>query len=174
MSKKSLLTENSYSVTIRKAKPSTLLGVTLSSDDNGVKVSSIEPNSLAAESGLNEGDKIISINGHSVGSSHKETAELLRSSTGPIQIIASFDGELDEEALLGDDGNGFAESLSGMLGFVILVVQVVAAGALFYLFDYGSVDDFTTQQYIVFRDIMVMLLLGFGYRKFDSEVSLYY
>eukprot|EP00979_Chaetoceros_neogracilis_P015284 scaffold5648_cov279-Chaetoceros_neogracile.AAC.3 len=44
-----------------------------------------------------------------------------------------------------------------------MAVQVAAAAVIFLLFSYDSVDKFTTQQYIIFRDIMVMLLLGFGY-----------
>jgi hypothetical protein len=59
-----------------------------------------------------------------------------------------------------------AYQMSGMLGKVIMAVQVAAAAVIFLLFSYDSVDKFTTQQYIIFRDIMVMLLLGFGYRKF--------
>ena len=35
--------------------------------------------------------------------------------------------------------------------------------ALYTNFEYGSVDDFTQAKYTIFRDIMVMLLLGFGY-----------
>lgn len=59
-----------------------------------------------------------------------------------------------------------AAQMSGLLGKVILGVQVVAAAVIFLFFSYDSVDEFTTQKYIIFRDIMVMLLLGFGYRKF--------
>ena len=75
-----------------------------------------------------------------------------------------------EEPFMIDD-YAIAQSMSGMLGSVILVVQVFAAAVIFLLFSYGKTEDFTTQQYIIFRDIMVMLLLGFGYRKlyFHSE-----
>ena len=70
-----------------------------------------------------------------------------------------------EEPFMIDD-YAIAQSMSGMLGSVILVVQVFAAAVIFLLFSNGKTVDFTTQQYIIFRDIMVMLLLGFGYRKF--------
>eukprot|EP00557_Chaetoceros_sp_GSL56_P005444 CAMPEP_0176490952 /NCGR_PEP_ID=MMETSP0200_2-20121128/8159_1 /TAXON_ID=947934 /ORGANISM="Chaetoceros sp., Strain GSL56" /LENGTH=424 /DNA_ID=CAMNT_0017888321 /DNA_START=134 /DNA_END=1408 /DNA_ORIENTATION=- len=56
-----------------------------------------------------------------------------------------------------------ASQLSASLGKVILVTQVVVAVVLFVLFQYDSTDVYSTQKYIVFRDIMVMLLLGFGY-----------
>ena len=58
-----------------------------------------------------------------------------------------------------------ASQMSGMLSTVIAAVQVVVAVGLFSLFDYDDVSAFTTQKYIIFRDIMVMLLLGFGYCK---------
>ena len=59
-----------------------------------------------------------------------------------------------------------AAQLSGMLGQTIAVVQIIAAVVFLLLFSYDSVDNFTTEKYIIFRDIMVMLLLGFGYCKY--------
>lgn len=56
-----------------------------------------------------------------------------------------------------------AAQLSGMLGQTIAVVQIIAAVVFLLLFSYDSVDNFSTEKYIIFRDIMVMLLLGFGY-----------
>jgi hypothetical protein len=55
--------------------------------------------------------------------------------------------------------------MSGLLGKVIAAVQIVAFAVIFILFRYDDVDEFTTEKYIIFRDIMVMLLLGFGYCK---------
>eukprot|EP00558_Chaetoceros_sp_UNC1202_P008374 CAMPEP_0197235474 /NCGR_PEP_ID=MMETSP1429-20130617/2888_1 /TAXON_ID=49237 /ORGANISM="Chaetoceros sp., Strain UNC1202" /LENGTH=77 /DNA_ID=CAMNT_0042694065 /DNA_START=19 /DNA_END=249 /DNA_ORIENTATION=+ len=60
------------------------------------------------------------------------------------------------------NGNSIAQDASGFLGTVLLLIQVVAAAVFFILFSYDSADDYTTQKYIIFRDIMVMLLLGFG------------
>jgi len=56
-----------------------------------------------------------------------------------------------------------ASSMSGPVGMVIAAVQVIFAVFLASLFSYADVDEYTTEKYIIFRDIMVMLLLGFGY-----------
>lgn len=56
-----------------------------------------------------------------------------------------------------------ANQMSGLLGKIILGLQVAAAVVLFLMFDYGEIDGFTEGKYMIFRDIMVMLLLGFGY-----------
>lgn len=56
-----------------------------------------------------------------------------------------------------------AAQMSGLLGKIILGLQVAAAVVLFLMFDYGEIDGFTEGKYMIFRDIMVMLLLGFGY-----------
>jgi ammonium transporter Rh len=72
----------------------------------------------------------------------------------------------EKKSLLPVTSSGMADiasEMSGLLGTVIGVVQVVAAVVIFLLFSYDDVDAYTTQKYIVFRDIMVMLLLGFGY-----------
>jgi len=74
----------------------------------------------------------------------------------------------EETALLNHHGNsgnnnGIAASMSFGLGSVIGGLQVVALAVMLALFKYESVDEFSTEKYIVFRDIMIMLLLGFGY-----------
>jgi len=70
----------------------------------------------------------------------------------------------EETGLLGGGSNSsYASAASSTLGMVIGGLQIVALVILMVLFSYGSVDDFTTEKYIIFRDIMVMLLLGFGY-----------
>lgn len=67
-----------------------------------------------------------------------------------------------------------ASQMSGLFGKVIAAVQIVAFAVIFILFRYDDVDEFTTEKYIIFRDIMVMLLLGFGYRKYSQQlVQLY-
>jgi len=56
-----------------------------------------------------------------------------------------------------------ASSMSGRVGITIAVVQVIFAVFLSLFFGYADVGEYTTEKYIIFRDIMVMLLLGFGY-----------
>lgn len=56
-----------------------------------------------------------------------------------------------------------ASSMSSAVGITIAAVQVIFAGFLSFYFSYADVDEFTTVKYVIFRDIMVMLLLGFGY-----------
>ncbi len=75
----------------------------------------------------------------------------------------------EKTSLLGGNYKGMediASSLSGSLGTVILAIQVAAAAILFTLFSYDAVDEFTSDKYMIFRDIMVMLLLGFGYCEY--------
>lgn len=70
----------------------------------------------------------------------------------------------ENTGLLGGDPSGsLAASMSSSLGMVIGGLQIVALVVLLAMFDYGDVEEFTTEKYIIFRDIMVMLLLGFGY-----------
>ena len=178
--------ESTYSVVINKPKPSSVVGASFIADEEGIKVASITPDGLAAGTDLKKGDKVISINGQSVESmTAKESVSILRSAKGPVEIVAVMpsiedegeeieDDMEDEEAPLiakSDEGEAplddgkIAESMSSDLGLVILLVQVVAAVGIFKHFDYGEVDEFTTQKYIIFRDVMVMLLLGFGYCK---------
>jgi len=55
-------------------------------------------------------------------------------------------------------------ALSGTVGGIIISVQVAfAIYLIFFMNGYGPSTDYTTQEYIIFRDIMVMLLLGFGF-----------
>jgi ammonium transporter Rh len=76
--------------------------------------------------------------------------------------MSSFANE--ETGLLnGGSEKDIASSMSGSIGMVIGVLQVAALAVIMALFSYGDVEDFTTEKYIIFRDIMVMLLLGFGY-----------
>lgn len=70
----------------------------------------------------------------------------------------------EETGLLGGGSNSsYASAASSTLGMIIGGLQIAALVIIMSLFSYGSVDDFTTEKYIIFRDIMVMLLLGFGY-----------
>lgn len=74
----------------------------------------------------------------------------------------------EKTSLLGGDYYGvedIAASLSKQLGQIILVIQIAAAAVVFTLFSYEDVSDYDQNKYMIFRDIMVMLLLGFGYCK---------
>ena len=76
----------------------------------------------------------------------------------------------EKTSLLGGNYKGvedIASSLSGKLGINILVIQLVAAVLLYTLFSYDAVSAYDSDKYMIFRDIMVMLLLGFGYCKFS-------
>lgn len=63
----------------------------------------------------------------------------------------------------GSTSSNVAASNSSSLGMVIGGFQVVVLAVLMGLFTYGDVTEYTTEKYIIFRDIMVMLLLGFGF-----------
>jgi len=178
-------------ITLVKTDSTTRLGISFSSVDGQVKVSGIAPKSLASKTDLREGDKVVTINGKSVsGMDSKNTAALLRSVSGPIEIIAESEQEEEEATKLNDveEANSssfllameknttsstlfeeqesfasFASTMSRALGLVISTLQVLVTIVLLFKFQYGNVEEYSTQKYIVFRDIMVMLLLGFGY-----------
>lgn len=71
----------------------------------------------------------------------------------------------DEETPLVGAAKAFdtASSMSSAVGITIAAVQVIFAGFLTFYVSYADVNEFTTVKYVIFRDIMVMLLLGFGY-----------
>lgn len=70
----------------------------------------------------------------------------------------------EETGLLGGkSSSNLAASMQGPLGLTIGGLQVIALAILLSMFSYGEVEEFATEKYIIFRDIMVMLLLGFGY-----------
>jgi len=71
----------------------------------------------------------------------------------------------EETPLTGNTVNvsNAAFSMSRSVGITIAVVQVVFAVLLSLFFGYADVGEYTVEKYIIFRDIMVMLLLGFGY-----------
>ena len=62
-----------------------------------------------------------------------------------------------------DKADDIAKESSKSIGFLIGGVQIVALLYLLIFSKYADVEEYSTQQYIIFRDIMVMLLLGFGY-----------
>jgi len=97
----SVTTETSYSIKIDKATQNTKVGVVFAeSDDGSVLVSKIKSDSLVGGTALKPGDKIISINGTTTeGLSARETATMLRSSSGPIDIVAEGLGVEDMDEL---------------------------------------------------------------------------
>lgn len=62
----------------------------------------------------------------------------------------------------GTISSNLAASMTLRIVMVIGTVQLVLMVILMSKFDYGPLDGYK-EQYIVYRDIMVMLLLGFGY-----------
>jgi len=158
---------------IVKPSKKTIVGIAFKNEeDGGISVAKIRDNGLAARSGIRVGDRVQEINGVSMeNKSSSDAANLIRESHGDVIITAMSVEEIFSEMEVEEDvtekGNKWfpdeAALSSFPLGFVVVVLQVVAAYVIFTYFDYGSVGDFTTQQYIIYRDIMVMLLLGFGY-----------
>lgn len=72
----------------------------------------------------------------------------------------------EKTSLLGGKYRGMediASSMSGTLGLVILAIQIATAVVLYTMFSYDAVSAYDSDKYMIFRDIMVMLLLGFGY-----------
>ncbi len=177
------MSQSSYAVKVNKSSPRQRVGVSFVAEDDIVRVSKIEPSGLASTTDLREGDKILSINGTEIpGLSAKETAAILRQSSGEIEILASNHEEEDiesfnksvEEAETEAEYPNIASTMSPMLGLVILLIQILTVGFIFTHFDNGSDSDFNRKQYVAFRDVMVMLLLGFGYCKFGVRKWLLY
>ncbi len=158
-------TTSSYKVV--KPSKKTIVGIAFQNDEDGsISVANIRDNGLAARTGIRVGDRVKEINGVPMDNkTSADAAGMIRDSTGEVYITAvSFDegapAEDEESAQLFPNEAGLS---SFPLGFTIIVLQVVAAYVMFTYFDYGSVGEFSTQEYIIYRDIMVMLLLGFGY-----------
>jgi hypothetical protein len=59
-------------------------------------------------------------------------------------------------------GDGPAMKSTKLVTTIFLVVQIILIPFFVFGTTYSS-DDFSTSEYIAFRDIMAMLLLGFGY-----------
>jgi len=184
-------TGSSYSLKVTKASQKESLGIAFNTVNDEVRVAAIDPTGPLASTALKEGDRILAVNGMpSTGKPASYTAAVLRKSKGDVEILVSFDEEDNsmrsadnsmrsaehpepvetdyliveeskaEESPVSDEA---ASSMSLMIGQIIFLVQVGVGTSLFLLYDYGSVDDFSMKKYSTFRDIMVMLLLGFGY-----------
>ena len=89
MSVSAVSSASTYSFKLHKKSKATKVGVLFKTYEQGVKVAEISPGSLALNSSLRVGDKILSINGTKVvDMSAKETASVLRSTDGEVEIIA--------------------------------------------------------------------------------------
>jgi ammonium transporter Rh len=161
---------SSYSAKIDKASARSKVGISFGAEDDSVTITKIEENSLAAKTDLQEGDKVTAINGVSTENlSARDSIKLVRKAKSEVTIdvekVIDVEEDLEmateETGLLG--GKDVAASMSGPLGTIIVGVQVVVAVLLFLFFDYASAEEFDQNEYMIFRDIMVMLLLGFGY-----------
>lgn len=85
----SLATESSFSVTMMKKKRKEKVGVAFIKKEDGIEVSSITPGTVAAETNLKKGDKVIAINGESIQNlSARGAADKIRGSKGVIEILA--------------------------------------------------------------------------------------
>lgn len=68
----------------------------------------------------------------------------------------------EETGLIGTKKSSLAATMSMPIIMVMGLLQIVALVIVMAMFDYGSLDGYK-DKYIIYRDIMVMLLLGFGY-----------
>ena len=186
-------TGSSYSLKVTKASQKESLGIAFNTVNDEVRVAAIDPSGPLASTALKEGDRILAVNGRpSSGKPASYTAAVLRKSKGDVEILVSHDEEDNsmrsaehpepvetdyliveeskaEESPVSDEA---ASSMSLMIGQIIFLVQVGVGTSLFLLYDYGSVDDFSMKKYSTFRDIMVMLLLGFGYCKYIFSIEI--
>ncbi len=67
-------------------------GMSLQSGDNGVAVAELDPNGIAAESGLREGDVIVKVDGKAVKSAADVKTALDRKDGKPSLLVAERDG----------------------------------------------------------------------------------
>lgn len=130
-------------VSLEKADASARLGVSFVSDGKSVSVAAVVPDSVSEKAGLKKGHTVLSILGqHVSGMTSQDTAKLLRSASGVVDIEIEVD-ELEEiedvEAaplveskaeveIESEADNETAAGMSGTLGFTILIVQILAAG----------------------------------------------
>lgn len=130
-------------VSLEKADASSRLGVSFVSDSKSVSVAAVVPDSVSEKAGLKKGDIVKSILGQDVsGMSSQDTAKLLRSATGIVDIEIEVDEPEEVEdvesaplveskaevEIESEADNETAAGMSGTLGFTILIVQILAAG----------------------------------------------
>ena len=161
---------------IKKQSQTSKIGLALKNDEDGVlRIGRLAPDGLAMANGLRVGDVVTEINGVPVTTTDRYTAaKMLREAEGDLNITTavsaddiltrtSFEAEDNLMDISERETFDVAHVHKFPLSFVLLSVQGFAAVFIYNLFDYGDVSNFATPKYIVFRDIMVMLLLGFGY-----------
>ena len=95
---------NGKIVTIHQSSPQlgsnpSQLGWSFGTRNNGVFISSLVTNSIAARAGLRAGDQIVSINGNPVGRSEDITTYLLQANNGPTTIVYLRNGQTGEAYL---------------------------------------------------------------------------
>ena len=157
---------------VKPSKKSTV-GIAFQNEKDGsISVANIRDNGLASKTGLRVGDRVTEVNGVPMDDkTSKDAANLIRKSQGEVTITAQSFDEMpieeiatEDEMVVTTDEEGERKMIfpneaglsSFPLGFIIVVLQVVAVYNLYTFFDYGNVDTFTTQEYIIYRDIMVM------------------
>jgi len=162
------------SYVLKKGSQSNKVGITFTNDEDGnLRIAKVVSGGLAAKHGLEPGDVVTEINGVPVANADRyQAAQMIRNSEGDLNIVTatSIDASTSLangpsfDAIVEDDPTVSMAALNKYpISFVLIAVQAFAALVLFNSFEYGPVDEFATPKYIVFRDIMVMLLLGFGY-----------
>ena len=175
------MSETSYTLKLVKESQQSKVGVTFRNDDDGnLRVSKLDPNGLAGSNGLRVGDIVTEINGIPVTTTDRYVAaKMLREAEGDLNIVAAASADFSTD-------DGFFdikvanvskspeqvmqlivhdEALLNLypLSFVLVVFQALVCMILYHGFEYDSLDNFTMDKYVIYRDIMVMLLLGFGY-----------
>ncbi len=166
-----LSSDTTSSYKINKGSQRSKVGITFRNDaDGNLRVAKLAPNGLAAANGLKVDDIVTEINGVSVENTDRyQAAQMVRDAEGELNIVTanSVDASLANgasfDAIEENEFGGIAAVNKYPISFVLISIQAFAALVLFNGFEYGEVDEFATPKYIVFRDIMVMLLLGFGY-----------
>jgi ammonium transporter Rh len=170
---------------INKKSARSKVGIRFTNDDDGnLIVYKLASRGLAAANGLKEGDYVTEINGVSVTNEVGHVAaKMVREAEGELNIVTATSLTPEEEDAGLNFGTSFDLEIAHStiketseekvreeavinhfpLSFILFVIQGFVALVLFSNFDYGDLDVFATSKYIIFRDIMVMLLLGFGY-----------
>lgn len=171
-----LSSDTTSSYKISKTSQKSKVGLTFRNDEDGnLRIGKLTPGGPAEANGLKVDDLVTEINGVSVENTDRyRAAQMIRDAEGDLNIVTansvdasismannqSYDtiDPIEEEEVI-----GMATLNKYPLAFVLICIQAFAALVLCSRFEYGEVDEFAPEKYIIFRDIMVMLLLGFGY-----------
>jgi len=162
-------TINSYTVQLKKPSQTTKLGISFRAENEDLYITRIDQTGIAGTTNLREGDKVVSINGMATSNlTPNEASKLIRKAKKKVSIVAEYGEDTwvqDEKTpLVSSSTDLIASSLSTRVGAIIMSVQLLFALLIIIFFRYDSVGhNTTTAKYAIFRDIMVMLLLGFGF-----------